>query len=95
MDKLKEIWKSSPRWYRAAYWVCLVTSVLLIGFGVILPPIGIIDNSILLAVGELFGFASLALGVAALERGIDATVKHHDTEIQLNNPDKQNEGAGD
>jgi len=40
--------------------VCCILSVLLIVGGFLVPPIGIIDGSVLTAVGELFGFAALA-----------------------------------
>ena len=42
------------------FWVCLIVSIGLIVAGFCVPPMGIIDGSVLTAVGILFGFASLA-----------------------------------
>ena len=42
------------------FWICLIVSICLIVAGFCVPPMGIIDGSVLTAVGILFGFASLA-----------------------------------
>ena len=42
------------------FWICLIVSIGLIVAGFCIPPMGIIDGSVLTAVGILFGFASLA-----------------------------------
>lgn len=42
------------------FWICLIVSISLIVAGFCVPPMGIIDGSILTAVGILFGFATLA-----------------------------------
>ena len=42
------------------FWICLIVSIGLIVAGFCVPPVGIIDGSVLTAVGILFGFASLA-----------------------------------
>ena len=42
------------------FWICLIISIGLIVAGFCVPPMGIIDGSVLTAVGILFGFASLA-----------------------------------
>lgn len=42
------------------FWICLLVSIGLIVAGFCVPPTGIIDGSVLTAVGILFGFASLA-----------------------------------
>ena len=42
------------------FWICLIVSIGLIVAGFCVPPMGIIDGSVLMAVGILFGFASLA-----------------------------------
>ncbi len=43
-----------------AFWVCLVASVALFIGGFIVPPMGVIDGSVLKAVGMLLAFAALA-----------------------------------
>ena len=42
------------------FWICLIVSIGLIVAGFCVPPTGIIDGSVLTAVGVLFGFATLA-----------------------------------
>ena len=87
--KLKEIWSNAPHTYKIGYWICLISSIVLISAGFILPPLAEIHNSVLVACGILFGFASLGVGIAALERGLDASVKHGETEIVITNPDNK------
>jgi drug/metabolite transporter superfamily protein YnfA len=60
--------------------VLLVTSFLT-------PPKWYIDGSVIAAVGEIFAFASLFFAWEATDRGLDAKIKHGQTEIELNNPD--------
>lgn len=54
-----------------------------------MPPQGIIDGSVLAAVGELLGFAALFYAWEATDRGIDAKWTHNGTTIELNNPDNK------
>ena len=42
------------------FWICLIVSIGLMVAGFCVPPTGIIDGSVLTAVGILFGFESLA-----------------------------------
>ena len=42
------------------FWICLIVSIGLMVAGFCVPPTGIIDGSVLTAIGILFGFASLA-----------------------------------
>ena len=52
-----------------------------------MPPMGEINPSVIKAVGELFGFASLWTIVHGINKGCDVALKHNDTEIDINNPD--------
>lgn len=72
---------------KAAIILAAVSAAMLLG-AALTPPMWIIDGSILAAVGELFAFASLFKAGEAIDRGIDAKIKHGQTEIELNNPDK-------
>lgn len=67
----------------AAFWVCLVISISMIVAGFIVPPTGKIDGSVLTAVGELFGFATLFVVLKALERGVDAKIQHGKTSMTI------------
>lgn len=54
----------------------------------VMPPAWIIDKSILAAVGELFGFASLGEVAAAVERGHGASITHGNTTIEIKKEDE-------
>ena len=44
----------------AAFWITLITSIGLVVSGFCVPPTGVIDGSVLKAVGLLLGFATIA-----------------------------------
>jgi hypothetical protein len=67
----------------AAFWVCLVISLSLIIAGFIVPPTGKIDSSVLTAVGELFGFATLFVVFEAIECGVNAKIQHGKTSMTI------------
>ena len=50
-----------------AFWVCLITSVGLFIGGFCVPPMGVIDGSLLKAVGLLLGFGTLGQAPTLLE----------------------------
>ena len=62
-----------------------MTSIGLIITSFFIPPTGIIDSSVFVAVGELFGFASLWEIHIAIKKGFDAKVTHNNTTIEINN----------
>lgn len=66
-----------------SFWVCLCTSLVLIAVGFLVPPVGDIHPSVLTAVGELFGFATLAIVADAVKFGYDAKITHGDTTVQI------------
>lgn len=75
-----------------AFWVCLSISIALIVAGFLTPPLAKIDGSILTAVGELFGFATLEVVVVAIRKGVDARVRHGKTEVTVGDlDDKKND----
>lgn len=55
----------------------------------IVPPTGIIEPSVLAAVGELFGFSALGTVVKAIDKGVDAKVQHRDTSVTIGDLSKQ------
>lgn len=71
---------------RIVFLICLLTSVCLIVAGFIVPPTGVVDGSVLTAVGELLGFAALATGFRAIDKGLATTIKHGKTELQIKDP---------
>lgn len=71
------------RFHKNVFLICLITSVGLIVTSFFIPPLAVVDGSVLAAVGELFGFASLAEVGAAIERGHGATITHGGTTIEV------------
>ena len=55
--------------------------------GFILPPTGVIDNSILIGVGELDGMIALGAVIKAIDKGVDATFQHNNTSVTITNND--------
>lgn len=72
-----------------AFWICLGVSILLIIGGAITPPPFVIDSSIFIGTGEMFGFAALWAVYKAIDKGIDTRITKGDTEIKIENPDKE------
>ena len=66
-----------------AFWVCLTITIGLFVAGFCVPPHGEIDGSILTAGGILFAFATLETVHVALRKGVDAKVKHGQTELTI------------
>lgn len=76
-----------------AFWVCLMLSITLIVAGFIVPPLGDIHGSVLTAVGLLFAFATLYEVHIAMKKGVDARLRHGNTELSVGdlNDNIQNE----
>lgn len=72
-----------------AFWVCLAISIALVVAGFLVPPTGKIDGSVLTAVGELFGFATLEVVYIAIKKGVDASIRHGKTEVAIGDLDKK------
>ena len=77
------------RFHKNVFLVCLLTSVGLIVTSFFIPPLAVVDGSVLAAVGELFGFAALAEVAAAVERGHSATISHGNTQIEIKQPEDE------
>ena len=82
IKECKECWKQDI-WLK----ILTITSVGLIISSFIVPPLGIIDGSVLAAVGELTGLGALWEFTKAMKKNIDAKVKIKEIELELNNKD--------
>ena len=82
MKECKECWKEDI-WLK----ILTITSVALIVSSFIVPPLGIIDGSVLAAVGELTGLGALWEFTKAMNKNIDAKVKIKEIELELKNRD--------
>ncbi len=71
----------------AWFWILSGFAVALITAGFLVPPMGIIDGSVLKAVGEVFAFAALGTVIMAIEKGLPAKVKHNNTSFTVGHDD--------
>lgn len=78
--------------HKIVFIITLLISIGLIVGSFFVPPTGIIDGSILAAVGELFAFAALGEVGAAIERGHGATISHGNTTIEIKKEDDEDSG---
>lgn len=67
----------------AWFYIFSVLAIGLIIASFIVPPLGLIDPSVLAAVGEIFAFAALGTVIKAIDAGIDAKVEHNGTTITV------------
>lgn len=65
--------------------ILTLTSILFILLGLLLPPIGIVDNSVLIGIGELEGFAVIGETTRAIQSGHSAKLKIKQMEMEINN----------
>lgn len=64
--------------------ILTVAAILLIAASWFVPPMAVIDGSILAATGELLAFGALWVVVKAIDKGTSATMTHGDTTITVN-----------
>lgn len=68
---------------RVTFIVCFFVSVGLIVGGFFVPPMGVIDGSVLTAVGELLLFPTLLYGYRAIEMGLRVKFQRGETSIEV------------
>jgi len=71
--------------------LCFLISVILLIAGFLLPPMGIIDGSVLTAVGELLLFPVVIYAFRAIELGMEVKIQKGDTSVEIH----KNDGDGD
>ena len=73
------------------FWVFSGIGLLLIIIAFFIPPAAQIHQSVLIAVGEINGFAALGAVIKAIDKGRSATFHHNDTEITINSNEDEEE----
>ena len=97
MEKEKDInrcQKVFNKHYVVAFWVTLSVGVGLLVTGFFMPPMAVIDGSILKAVGELMFWPAIAFGVKAVEDGRVAKINFGKTSVHIGD-DKNGNGLDD
>ena len=90
MKTLRRIWRHDI-WLR----ILTLASIALLVWSFMLPPPGVIDSSVIAAVGELAGFAALWQIAKAIDKGVDAALRKGDTEITIHNDETVTKGHND
>ena len=69
--------------------VLSLAAILLLSVSFIIPPTGVVDDSVLKAAAVLFGFAALATLMHAVDKGVGAKLEHGDTKLTIDGDDKK------
>ena len=83
-DGTRSFWLS-----RFTFLICFFISVGLIVGGFFVPPMGVIDGSVLTAVGELLLFPTLLYAFRALELGYKVRFQKGETSIEVHKNETQ------
>ena len=67
------------------FYLNLVVSIALIVEGFFVPPVGIIDGSVLIAVGELLMFSVIARIPEAIKAGKSVKIQKGDSSVEISN----------
>ena len=73
---------------RITFAVCFFVSVGLIIAGFFVPPMGVIDGSVLTAIGELLLFPTLLYAYRAIELGLSVKFQKGDTSVEISQHDQ-------
>ena len=73
------------------FWLFSGIGLLLIIIAFFIPPAAFIDSSVLIAVGEINGFAALGAVIKAIDKGSSATFHHNGTEVTINSNEDDKE----
>lgn len=68
-----------------------IAALVLIFTSFFIPPMGVIDGSVLAGTGEIFAFAALGTVIKAIDKGVDAQVQHNNTTITVGDLTKQDD----
>ena len=74
---------------RITFAICFFVSVGLIVGGFFVPPMGVIDGSVLTAVGELLLFPTLLYGYRAVELGMKVKFQKGETTVSVGKEDAE------
>lgn len=72
-----------------AFYIITFVAVALLVLAFFCPPLATIDNSVLAAVGECFGLASLSIILVAINKGVAAKVQHNNTSVTIEKPEEK------
>lgn len=65
------------------FYVLSFFAVGLLFLSFLVPPLGVIDGSVIAGVGEIFGFSALWTLIKAIDKGTSAKVTHNNTTLEV------------
>ena len=71
------------------FWLFSGIGLLLIIIAFFIPPTAYIEQSVLIAVGEINGFIAIGAVLKAIDKGVDATFQKGDTSVTITNNDEE------
>ncbi|MBR4533075.1 MAG: hypothetical protein IKO85_00805 [Bacteroidaceae bacterium] len=83
--------KKECRMCTVVFCITFAVALALIIGGFFVPPMGVIDGSVLTAVGELIVFPALAFGMRAVELGYDLRLQKGDASMSISNEKKDSD----
>jgi membrane protein YdbS with pleckstrin-like domain len=83
---MKKKAKHKTQWHTVVFAVCLAVSIGLIVGGFFVPPTGVIDGSVLKAVGLLFSYAALSQLPYVIQSRKAMTIKHGNMSVSVGEP---------
>ena len=86
----KRVWNEVSS--NVLFWILTITSIILVVVSWIMPPPWQIHASVLQSVAELEVWGILYIVLKAVNRGADVSINHGNTTVEVNNPDKKEEG---
>ena len=73
------------------FWLFSGIGLLLIIIAFFIPPTAYIEQSVLIAVGEINGFIALGAVIKSIDKGKSASIKHNGTEVTINGDEDEQE----
>lgn len=89
MCKSKDSKESKCCYCKLVTGICFFISITLIVGGFLTPPQGIIDGSVLAAVGELLIFPVIVYGFRAIELGMEVKISKGNTVVEIHKDDPE------
>ena len=73
------------------FWLFSGIGLLLIIIAFFIPPTAYIEQSVLIAVGEINGFIALGAVIKSIDKGRSASIRHNNTELTINGDEDDKE----
>lgn len=70
------------------FWIFSIIGIVMMIAGFLLPPMGQIDNSVLIGVGEIDGMIAIGAVIKAVDKGSSASITHNGTSVTITNKEE-------